>query len=248
MKAEIRPSWMRMSLPKLERHLHETLYDPALIDDMVEQVRRAKAQERAQKIKGTVTHQMWDEVLKPARTEVATVRTLITQANKLGTPEAHIKVSALKLYAAVISETIEKLKRVQKAADLTPQKFAAELRKAGKLHTDGDGTHWADYIKRTDRRMVEAAFDKCEPPKRGRTKTPFARVIDPETHYRDKHAMGIRITREIQTLEQQVDMETFPDDRLKIEKKIDELYRAQYELERLPRTSPIPSTWHGLLK
>lgn len=248
MKAELRPSWLRMSLPKLQRHLHETLYDPALIDDTIEQVRRAKASERAQKIKGTVTHQMWDEVLKPARTEVATVRTLITQAKKLDTPQADVKVSALKLYASVISETIEKLKRVQKGADLTPQKFAAELRKAGKLHSDGDGTHWTDYVKRTDRRLVEAAFDKCESPKRGRVKTPFAKVVDPETHYRDKHAMGIRITREIQTLEQQVDMETFPDDKLKIEKKIDELYRAQYELERLPRTAPIPSTWHGLLK
>ena len=248
MKAELRPSWLRMSLPKLERHLHETLYDPALIDDTIERVRRAKAQAKAAKIKGTVTHQMWDEVLEPARTEVATVRTLITQAKKLDTPQADIKITALKLYAAVISETIEKLKRVQKGADLTPQKFAKELLKAGKFHSDGDGTHWTDYIKRTDRRLVETAFDKCELPKRGRVKTPFQRKVDAETHYRDKHAMGIRITREIQTLEQQVDMETYPEDRQKIEEQIDALYRAHYELERLPRTAPIPSTWHGLLK
>lgn len=248
MKAQIRPSWLRMSLPKLERHLHDTLYDRTMVDEAIEQVRRAKAQARAAKIKGTVTHQMWDEVLKPARTELGVIRTLISQNKKLDTPQADMKISALKLYAAVVLETVEKLKRVQKGADLTPQKLAAELRKAGKLHSDGDGTHWTDYIKRTDRRRVELAFDQCEQPKRGRIKTPFARIVDSETHYRDKHAMGIRITREIQTLEQQVDMATHPDDRAKIEEQIDTLYRAHYELERLPRTAPIPSTWHGLLK
>lgn len=248
MKAEIRPSWLRMSLPKLQRHLHETLYPIHMVDDIVEQVRRARAQQRAEKIKATVTHQMWDEVLKPARTEVATVRTMITQTKKLDTPEADIKVNALKLYAAVIVETIEKLKRVRKEADLTPQKFAKELKQAGKLHSECDGTHWTDYVKRTDRVMVERAFAQCVTPKRGRLKIPFARIVDADTHYRDKHAMGIRITREIQTLEQQVDMTMHPEDKEKIEMKIDTLYRAQYELERLPRTAPIPSTWHGLLK
>ena len=69
MKADIKPSWLTMSVARLERHLLEKAYPPDLLRDIVANVTAAKEQRRRQRIKTTMTHQLWDDVLRAARIE-----------------------------------------------------------------------------------------------------------------------------------------------------------------------------------
>lgn len=253
MQAEIRPSWFKMGFRKLEARLKDEGHTPQVIDSILSRVQYEKAKARAEKIKGTVTFRMWDELLRPARTEVGTVRSMVAQAKaaqrkKPDDESLQVKIDVLSRYAAIVAAVIEKLRKVQTNAELTPPQFAAELKKAGKMPTDGEGTHWVDYVRRADKHAMELAFDKMPAAKRGKTKTPFERRITPDDHFKAKAAMVKRIVNELDGVERELAITTDPERAEKLKAKFEQLHRAQFHLDNLSRTAPIPTSWQGLLK
>lgn len=252
MQADIRPAWFKLGSRKLEAVLRDEGHQPHVIDSIMSRIAYEKEKARAEKIKGTVSYKLWDEVLTPARLEIGSVRSMLTQtkAAQRKAPELEslqVKIDVLNRYASVIAATVEKLRKVQRAADLTPVQFATELKKAGKMPPNLSGTHWVDYVRAADKHAIELAFDRLDPPKRGRTKVPFDRRITPAAHFKAKVAMIKRINTELQAVEQMLvfEKDTFELDKLRA--KQDDLYRAQFNLDSLPRTSPIPTSWQGLL-
>lgn len=253
MKSDIRPSWFKMGVRKLETLLRDQGYSPQMIDSILSRVQYEKSKARAEKIKGTISHRLWDEVLEPARLEVASVRSILTQTKTAqrknpADESLQVKIDVLTRYANTIAATVEKLRKVQKAADLTPVQFSNELKKAGKMPTHVDGTHWVDYVRAADRQAIEVAFGRFGPAKRGRTKTPFERRITTEAHFKAKAAMVKRINTELEAVEQMlvVEKNSFEIDNLN--KRFNDLHLAQFNLDNLPRNAPIPTSWHGLLK
>lgn len=143
---------------------------------------------------------------------------------------------------------VEKFNAVKKSGELSPQQFAKELRRAGKMPTDGDGTHWVDYVKPKVRQEIEVAFDRLPPAKRGKNKTPFERRITFEDNFKARQALGKAITSELATIDRQLELEVDSFTKEELERKFERLHHARFNLEQLPRTAPVPSTWHGLLK
>lgn len=253
MDTNIRPSWLKMGMRKLEAHLQDLGYPPPMIDSIMSSIQAHKYRQRAAKIKGTVLQQAWDSVLKPARSEVAVVRTMIaqTRARQRKEPDAeflHLKLDALTRYATLLAVLIEKFNKVKRAGELTPQGFAKELRQAGKMPTEGDGTHWVDYIKRKDRNAIELAFDKVPPAKRGKTKTPFERRITFEDNFMARQSLSKAIASELAHIERQLELPTDSFTKEELERKFERIHHARFNLDQLSRTAPVPSTWHGLLK
>jgi hypothetical protein len=56
-----------------------------------------------------------------------------------------------------------------------------------------------------------------------------------------------RLNGEIASAEREYEVTQDPDVHEKLNRQLDTMYRAQYELDRLPATAPLPATWHGLL-
>lgn len=252
MHDDIKPAWLTMKTQQLQRHLRSLKYPDPFIANIMTRVRWLKNEARKARIKTTVTHRMWDDVLKPARTEVGNVRTMKTQTKKALDASfmdegLQAKFNALTLYESVLVTIIERLRKVQMSGDHSPQKFADALREAGKMPTDGDGTHWTHYVKPKDRRMVELAFDKAPLPKRGKTKRPFEVKISVEQHYRLYADMVKRINSEVANAEQEYDMVRHQEDRDRLNNLIQDLHRASFNLSQLSLTDPIPAHWRGLL-
>lgn len=253
MDTDIKPSWLKMGLRKLEAHLHDKAYPPPMVGSILTRVQAEKSKARIARIKGTVLQQAWDSVLKPARAEVAIVRSMVSQARaqQRQTPDDRVlqlKIDTYSRYANLIAVLLERLSAVRKSGELSPQQFAKELRSKGKMPTVHDGTHWVDYIKPKDRREIEMAFDKLPQPKRGKTKTPFERRITFEDNYKARQALDKAISTELASIERQQQVETNSFTMEELERKFERLHNARFNLEQMPRTTPLPSTWHGLLK
>ncbi len=253
MSDTIKPSWLKMGIRKLEAHLNNQAYPPPMVDSILTRVRAEKARARIARIKGTVVQQAWTSVLAPARAEVAIVRSLISQARaqqRKGGDEGvlNTKIETLMRYVNLLAVLIEKFNKVRKQGELTPQGFAKFLRGKGLMPTDGDGTHWVDYVKPKDRHEITLAFERLPQPKRGKNKTPFERRISFEDNYRARQTLGKAITSELATVERELELPIDSFTKEELERKFERLHHAQFNLEQLPRTAPVPSTWHGLLK
>jgi hypothetical protein len=242
-----------MGVRKLEAHLQDQGYPTPMIDNILSRIQTEKYKARIAKIKGTVLQQAWDSVLKPARTELGIMRTMIaqTKAQQRQTPDDNVlqvKIDTYTRYADLLAVLIERFRAVQKAGEETPQQFAKTLRKAGKMPTDGDGTHWVDYVSQKNRHATTLAFERLPPAKRGKNKTPFERRISFEDNYKARQALGKAIASELATIDRQLELEVDSFTKEELERKFERLHHAQFNLEQLPRTAPVPSTWHGLLK
>ena len=146
METIIKPSWLAMSEHRLYEHLKQRQYPPHLINATIEQIRKIKAANRKQRIKATMSHSLWVDVIRPARTELGVVRTMKAQAKRIlakdfGHPETKAKLDALNAYDPVVAETIRRMARAQKSGEITPSQLAQALVKQGKLPTGTLGNH-----------------------------------------------------------------------------------------------------------
>jgi hypothetical protein len=253
MNTDIRPSWLKMGIRKLEAHLQDQGYPMPMIDSILSRVQTEKYKARIAKIKGTVLQQAWNSVLKPARTEIGIMRTMIaqTKAQQRQTPDDNVlqvKIDTYTRYADLLAVLIEKFRAIRKSGEFSPQQFAKELRKAGKMPTEGDGTHWVDYVKPKNKHAITLEFERLPPAKRGKNKTPFERRISFEDNYRARETLAKAITSELATVERELELPVDSFTKEELERKFQRLHHAQFNLEQLPRTAPVPSTWHGLLK
>lgn len=252
MDTEIKPSWLALSEHKLAQQLLGAHYPPPLVRDIISKVRSIKAEQKAAKTKATVAYQLWDDLLKPARTELATVRVLKTQTQKdmpdgMATPPTQAKYDALCIYETVLVKVIGSLRKVQQTEEVTPVQFAAMLRKNDKKF-GAHGDHWTHYVKQTDRRRVELAFEKMPHPSRGKKKVPFEYKIAPEVHDRLRRKLHAQIVIAQDHAEQEYEMATDPDEKARLSDLIQRIQEASYRLDIAPRTAPLPATWEGLIK
>jgi hypothetical protein len=67
-------------------------------------------------------------------------------------------------------------------------------------------------------------------------------------HKEQRLALIKRLNGEIASAEREYEVTDDPDTHDKLNRQLDAMHRAQYELDRLPATAPLPATWHGLLK
>ena len=217
------------------------------------QIRKIKAANRKQRIKATMSHSLWVDVIRPARTELGVVRTMKAQAKRIlakdfGHPETKAKLDALNAYDPVVAETIRRMARAQKSGEITPSQLAQALVKQGKLPTGTLGNHWTDFVTDKDRKRVEVLFKQLPDPRRGKRKEPFERRISPQENARLRSALWDKIDREKAQVSQELDMASDPDKIAELEGRLERLEEATVRLNSLPKTAPIPHTWHGLFK
>lgn len=252
MQPTIKPSYLAMSDHRLHAYLTHRKFPPAIVNETVRRAAEIKAQRRAKRIKTSVHDNLWRDLLNPARDELGVVRTMKGQAKRqldaeFGNPATEAKLNALTHYDTVIAKTIEFLRKVQTASQHTPLQFAEELKREGRMPTTGRGDHWTDYVKPKDRKAVLDLFEKAPDPARGKKKTPFERRISTQEHARLKEAMWSRLRNEQELAQQEYDMVSDPFELERLTALLDDMQEAAYRLDALPKTAPIPATWHGLL-
>jgi hypothetical protein len=248
MDYNVKKWWLELSEATLRTRLfkqHKGM-NPTLIANIVAHVQELKAERRKERIKSTVTNKTWEPLLSSARAERQTVFVMKSQLKKIQ-PLDQRKWDALCAYEAVITTVIEKLAALQKAGDSTPKSFVATLKQERGVTIPNEGTHWVDYVKASDRNRIAALFDGLPPPARGKTKTPFLRRISKAVHKEQRLALIKRLNGEIASAEREYEVTDDPDTHDKLNRQLDAMHRAQYELDRLPATAPLPATWHGLL-
>lgn len=251
MDSDIKQSWLSMSERRLYEHLKQAGFSQADARSKVDRVLRIKKKLKAERISATVGKQRWLEVLSPARIELSGVRTMKSQLKSavekgIGSLEDDARYAALCAYELVLVKIIERLRKVQLAGEHTPLQLAEALREAGKMPTDGDGTHWTDYVTAADRRKVERMFNELPDPRRGKRKVPFVRKLSVTEHRRLKHALWDRMVDEKLRAEQELDLAQTEAHRKELEDKVMKLEHAIFKLSELPSTALVPRTWREL--
>lgn len=248
MKTDIKPSWLRMNLNKLQVLLRKREYPDALVREIIHNVVDQRKALRSKRIKNSMAYRLWDELLTPARAELNILRVMRHQLSKnLHTQQDREKLYALQEYETVISSTVYKLRRVQSAGEYTPSQFVAFIRKENGRIIPNNGDHWSDFVSTKDKARVRDLFAKLPDPKRGKRKNPFERKVAPVVHERARAELIRHMNDETERLEQELGMtkDTFEKERL--EAALNKVYQAQSKLHTLPVNIPLPTTWHGLL-
>lgn len=252
MKTDLKPSWLALSIPRLERYLTAKQYPTDLLQDIVRRVTTAKEQLRRQRIKTTKAHQLWADVLRAARIEIAGVRTMKCQTAALiksegGVLQPDAKYKALSAYEDVLIATIEKLRKVQKADEYTPSQFVQYIHKETGRLIPNDGEHWSDYVGAATKLRIDALFSDLPDPTRGKRKTPFERRISQEEHAVARGHLVSQLAKAQAELEERFAMPSTSAGRQALEELEQDIQRANYVLDKLKNTTPLPARWQGLL-
>lgn len=243
---KIKPYWLTMHPNRLHTYLRERLHmDDATAGQVMALAIEERAKLKSRKAKRTAAQRLWDDVLDPARYELATIRTMKAQT-KAAKPLNKAKWEALCVYEDTIHLWITKLKQVRRAGEHTPKQFAAALREAGKPIAN-DGTHWADYIPQRTRQPVRDAFAALPPPKRGKTKTPFARTLPPSMRETQRVALAKEIDNTLAATQREREVTENPDEQGRLDARILRLHEAQYRLDKYPKQQMFPTSWEALL-
>lgn len=249
MSHTLKPYWLTMSSSRLQTHLRKNRYPADIILKLVNEHQRIKESQRASRIKQTVIYKQWHFVVQPARDELGVVRTMKSAIKRESdmTEALTNKLNALQAYEEALVKVVTKLNAIQKEDAITPAELVAQLREAGKQDIPNNGAHWTDYVPDATRRRIVAMFDALPQPARGKKKVPFERRIAPEEHARLKSALVKAINTEIEKVEQEFAVTGNSFDKDELDNRLTDLYRAQYVLDGLKPTTPLPKTWHGLL-
>ena len=254
LEEDIKPSWLKLSENELAKQLTKQKLPPPIISSIISRVRYHKAARKAAKTKATVAYQLWDDVLKPARTELATVRVLKALTKRdmpdgVATATVQAKYDALCAYEDVLIKVIERLRKVQRKEFATPMQFAALLREENKFPMpEGKGSHWTDYVSETARKRVLSVWQAYPESSRGRKKVPFEYKISPDAHDRQRRYLAGQLSIALSQAEQEYEIAKDDASKQRISDHIDDINRASFKLDTKPRTAPLPKTWEGLLK
>ena len=236
-----------MSEGRLRNHLADRLHLPSQIAERtIAQVMALKAERRKAAIRAGQSRSLWDEFFEAPRNEAAILRVLKTQIKKQGGVGSE-RWRAVCAYADVINAVLDKLKAESKARNATPSKLPSLLHADGFSLPRNDGSHWTDYVKKSDLVRVRALFDSLPPPTRGRHKTPFDRMLPPKTYKKRKALVSTRLESELASTERELEVTRDPDRIDLLSDQIDKMYRAQFLLDQHKRNTPLPLTWHGLV-
>jgi hypothetical protein len=252
MKTDIRPSWLQMSERRLLAYLHHQSYPIPMITVILESVRATKEERRAMRIRATVGNKLWRNLLEPARTELGVVRTMKGQAKRASDESfehapTHAKYVALHEYDTLLAKLIERLRKVQMVGDYTPQQFAKELKAQGRMPASLDGDHWTDYVSAKEKKRINDLFDAAPAPKRGKEKRPFDKRISKSDHATQRQQLLARLKTELSNAEQEYEFALDPDEQDRLSALIQDMQEANFVIDTLPSTSPLPTTWRGLL-
>ena len=234
---------LRMSVDALQKHLIAKQYPPKLVSDTVARFIVLKNEQRKQRIKRTMSGDLWEDLLAPARTELANARTMRGQAKRANNTQRY---EVMSVYITSIAALIERLGKVQRAGEQTPKQFAQTLRNAGK-HVAGDGTHWTDWVSAREKERIEHLFNGLPPPLRGKRKEPFERKVSVLEAKRQRMNLLQRLNSEEELAQRDYEMATDVFERERLSKLLDDMQHAHFALDKLSPTAPAPRTWRGLL-
>jgi hypothetical protein len=252
MEEVLQPAWLAMSAPRLERHLTEHKYPVPVMRDILQAVKLAKARQRKLKIKATVAHQLWDDILSSARMELGGVRTMKSQAKRqvaaeFGNAGTAAKYKALSAYEDVLVEVIAKLVKLQKAGEFAPGQFVAFIKEETGRTIPNNGEHWADYVSDKSKRLVRDLFNAVPDPVRGKRKVPFERRVSPNVHVIQRAFLVGQMKKAQDEIDQERLFATAPELIAELDARDMDLQRAYLAMDNLKPTMPLPARWTGLL-
>jgi|688.fasta_scaffold258025_3 hypothetical protein len=252
MEENLQPAWLAMNSARLERHLREHKYPVPLMRDIMQAVKLAKARQRKTRIKDTVVHQLWDDILSSARMELGGVRTMKSQAKRQADAEFRnavtvAKYTALSAYEDVLVDVIAGLVKVQKQDKLAPGQFVSHAKEHRGWDIPNNGEHWSDYVDAEDKRHVRSLFEAVPDPIRGKRKAPFERRVSPNVHVIQRAFLVGQMKKAQDDIDLERSIATDPDYIAELAVREMDLQRAYIAMDNLKPTSPLPARWTGLL-
>ena len=246
MDESIKSWWLDISEARLRNLLTEKKLPPLFVGQLVARVQEMKAERRKARIKATTVANSWDALLEAARAERQTVYVRKTQTKKRA-PTDQRKWDALCAYETAITGVIERLEKVRRSSEHTPKQFVAFLKEeTGRIIPNG-GEHWTDFVKARDKQRITLMFDALPQPTRGKRKTPFERRMTKPQHKAQSFALAAELVNSIASAEREYEVTTDPEVKDKLDRQLDDMYRAQHVLDSNP-PAVLPRTWHGLIK
>jgi len=246
MDETIKSWWLDISEPRLRNLLTEKKLPSVFVGQIVARVQEMKAERRKARIKATTVANSWDALLETARAERQTVYVRKTQAKKQ-VPTDQRKWDALCAYETAITNVIEKLDKVRRSSEHTPKQFVAFLKEEMGRIIPNEGEHWTDFVKASDRQRITLMFDALPQPPRGKRKTPFERRMTKPQHKAQSFALAAELVNSIASAEREYEVTTDPEAQDKLNRQLDDMYRAQHLLDSNP-PAVLPRTWHGLVR
>jgi hypothetical protein len=246
MDESIKMWWLDISEARLRHVLDAKKLPSVFIGQIVARVQEMKAERRKARIKATTVANSWDALLASARAERQTVYVRKTQAKKQ-VPIDQRKWDALCAYETAITSVVERLSKLRESSEYTPKQFVAYLKEeTGRVIPNG-GEHWTDFVKASERQRINLLFDALPQPIRGKRKTPFERRMTKPQHKAQSFALAAELVNAIASAEREYEVTQDPDTKDKLDRQLDDMYRAQHLLDSNP-PAVLPRTWHGLVR
>jgi hypothetical protein len=245
------------------------------IDRIVNHVQEVRHRKRIERAYRTQHSKAWRALLTPLRQEWNNANVGAAYA-----PDDVLRVQAFKTYADVLDSVHMRLTAAafNHLEPMTPSVFAAQVNERNeqgqaKFRIPNGGSHWADWVKPSERVRVERAFaewlESGTRKKHAKTKEPFKRVEGDKVFAKNKERLLKAVTKEHETLsrayeaamqglaKREADLAEYgakrqegeSDLHLRLERRLAKAKKALSILTRWTKDDgALPRTWHGVLK
>jgi hypothetical protein len=196
-----------------------------MVDKIIEDIRAFRTARANEKRKRREADKQWRELLHPLQHERKIIRAMRAYKTHTPTPE---RDEFLHAYALALDKVLDKI-RGTRITDTT-------------LPTQ---EHWTDYVPTKVKATLLDACASIPNKAKAKYKEPFARITPIVFNSRRKERVLRKARADLSNAQTQLQID--PDNK-GLQERIARIKLAMYTLNNADPTTPVPSTWHGLLK
>lgn len=247
---------LKLTPKQLQNYLVKTIANPATRAERSDFLLRKKSEMRSSKLRNNQFNALWKALLRDLKYELANAIVGRRYQSTNPTPE---RDAAFDKYIEVMQRLERKIKTeymVTYVDDkgevvepdlghrMTPSQFSAWVQRRNPRAIPNNGSHWTDWVPRSQREEVSNLFNAIPTMPRMKRKLPFQRTSRPPQDNKKAQLERLKQRTQNELINAQQAHELDPN-----EKTLRTLRRIKQALVWMDELKPndfVPPTWHGM--
>jgi len=249
---------LKLTPKQLQTYLVKTIANPATRTERRDYLLKKKADMRSSKLRNKQFDALWGDLLRDLKYELANAIVGRRYKSTNPTPE---RDAAFDKYIEVMQRLEYKIKteymttyvnddgeivEPERGHRMTPSQFSAWVQRRNPKAIPNNGSHWTDWVPRTQRQAVSDLFDAIPTMPRMKRKLPFQRTSRPPQESQSRASkierLKLRTQNELVNAEQAYELN--PSD--KHAQTVRKIKQALRWMDELKPNDFVPPTWHGM--
>lgn len=249
---------LKLTPKQLQNYLVKTIANPAIRTERRDYLLKKKTEMKSSKLRNKQFDALWRDLLRDLKYELANAMVGRRYKSTNPTPE---RDQAFDRYIEVLQRLEHKIKtnymttyvnddgeivEPELGTRMTPSQFSAWVQRRNPKAIPNNGSHWTDWVPRTQRQEVSELFELIPTMPRMKRKLPFQRMSRPPQESKARASkierLKLRTENELVNAEQAHEMNP-TDKHLQTVRKIKQALRW---IDELKPNDFVPPTWHGM--